>query len=102
LEAREVMAERAVAVVILAMDVVGDGASERHELRSGRDRQEEAAREREFDDLRKQHAGFAGEHAAFRVERDEAVEVARAYQRVAVVQAAIAVAASRAVGEDRL
>src|SRR6185369_12954164 len=101
LEAWHVMAEGPCAMVVLAVDVVGDGAADRHEPRARRDRKEEAARQREGRDFREQHARLAAQRRGGRIERDEAIEVARAQDGAAVVEARIAIAAARAVRQDR-
>ncbi len=51
-EARDVAAEGAGDLVVLAVDVVGDGAAEGDVLGARRDGQEEAARDGEVEDLR--------------------------------------------------
>src|SRR5512140_1069578 len=101
LESRHVVAKRAGAMVVLAMDVVGDGAAEGHVFRARRDGQEEAARQGEIDDLGEQHARLAAQDSARRVERDEVVEVARTQERPAVVEARVAIAAALAVRQQR-
>ena len=68
-------------MMVLAVDVVGDGAADGDELRARRHRQEPAARNATREDVGQQHAGLALEHAARRVERDEAIEAARVSSR---------------------
>jgi hypothetical protein len=99
-EAEQMFAERAGAMMILAVHVVGDRAADRDVLRARADREEPAARHREREDVGEQHAGLAVQDAGTWIERDEAVEAARVQQRAAVVQAHVAVAAAVAVGED--
>ncbi len=87
--------------MVLAVHVVGDGAAHGHVLGARRDREEEAAREREVDDLGEQYPGLAAQDAARGIEGNQVIQVARAQQRVAVVQARVAVAAADAVGQER-
>ena len=93
-------AEAAVDVVVLAVDVGGDHAAERHELRARRDRREEAARQEEPVDLAQREPGLGAQHAGRRVEGEDAVgerragdlAIARRRQRRVAVGAAEAAA----------
>ena len=98
-EARDVVAEGAGDVVVLAVDVVGDGAAEGDVLGSGRDGQEESARHGEVEDLRERDARFGGEHAGRGIEVDQAVHAGGLQQGAVLEQADVAVAAAQADGE---
>ena len=96
LELRDVTAEGSGDVVVLAVNVVGDGSAEGHILCSRRDGKKEAARNGEVEDLRQRDAGLGGEQAGLGIEGDQAVH-ARGHQQVAALeQADIAIAASHA------
>ena len=73
LELRHVAAEGAGDVMVLAVDVVRDRAAERDVLRAGRDRQKEAARNGEVENLRERDAGLGGEDTGRRIEPEQAV-----------------------------
>ena len=49
-------AERAIDMMVLAVDIRSDRAAEGHELGARHDRQEPATRQEYFDDLREAHA----------------------------------------------
>ena len=102
LERLHVRTERPVPVVVLAVDVVRDGAADRDLLRAGHHRQEEPARDDEPEDLAQRDPRLAGEEPPLRIEREEAVEPAGGEKHAAVVEAGVAVAPPQAVGEDRL
>ncbi len=72
-ELRDVAAEGSGDVVVFAVDVVGNCSTEGYILRSGSDREEEAAGDGEVEDLRESDSGFGGEEAGLGVEVDEAV-----------------------------
>ena len=101
---RQVPAEGAGAVVVLAMHVVGDGAADRDEARAGRDGQEPAAAIRlrpagDREDVGEPDAGLAGQHARVPVEGDEAVEAAAVEQPAARVERHVAIGPAAALGE---
>ena len=62
-------AEGAGDVVVLAVDVVGDGAADADELRAGRRRQEPAVRHGEVEDLSQRRARLAADDAGRRDRR---------------------------------
>ena len=93
-EARNVAAEGAGDLVVLAVDIVGDGAAEGDVLGAGSDGKEEAARNSEVEDLRERNAGLGGQDAGLGVEIDQAVHAGGLEQRAVLQQADIAVAAT--------
>ena len=96
---RDVAAEGAGDVVVLAVDVVGDGAAEGDVFGSGRDGQEEAARDGEVEDLRERDAGLGGEKAGLGVEVDQAVHAGGEQQIAVLEQADVAIAAAQSDGQ---
>ncbi len=98
-ELRDVAAEGAGDVVVLAVDVVGDCSAERDVLCAGRDRKEEAARNGEVEDLRERDAGFGGEEAGLGVEAEQAVHAGGDEELAVLEQADVAVAAAHADGQ---
>ena len=96
------IAERAAVVVVLAVDVVGNGAADGGHLGARHDRQAPAARDHQALDVAQQDARLADQPAVALVESDQAVERGRAPQHAAGVEAFVAVAAARAVGDARL
>ncbi len=68
LELRDVAAEGSGDVVVLAVDVVGDGSAEGDVFGAGGDGEEEAAGDGEVEDLGEGDAGFGGEEAGRGVE----------------------------------
>ena len=69
--------KRARPVMVLAVDVVGDGAAKGHEACARSDRQEEAMRSGEPHDFPQGHAGLGLKRPIIAVERNEAVEADR-------------------------
>ncbi len=99
LELRYVAAEGAGVVVVLAVDVVGDGAAERDVLGARRDRKEEAAWHGEVEDLRQRNAGLRREQASDRVEVQQAIHGRGLEKRAVLEQADVAVASTHANGK---
>ena len=93
------VAERAGGFVVLAVDVVGDGAAERDVLGSRRDGKEEAARDGEVKNLCECDAGFGREDTTVGVERQKAVHRCGLEQRAVFEQADVAIAAAHANGQ---
>src|SRR6185437_15143173 len=80
--------------MVLAMNVVGDGAAKRHELRAGRNRQKESARNSEVQNLRERNAGLSREDARVRIESEQAIHTGRLDERAVLKQANVAIAAT--------
>ena len=95
----DVAAEGSGAVVVLAVDVVGDGAAERHELGARRHRHEPAAGHADGQERADRQSRLGPNHAGRPVGRHDAVEPAGAQQVAAVVEAHVAVGAPHAVGQ---
>jgi hypothetical protein len=72
-QARDVLADAAGHVVVLAVHVGGHRAPERDELRPRRDRHEVAAREEDLEEAAQRQARLGAHHARLRVEREDAV-----------------------------
>ena len=102
LETVHVGTERAGAMVVLAVDVVGDGSADRDPSGTRHHRQEPAPRNDQREDLGQGHSGLAAEEAGGFVEADQAVQPRDVEQHAAVVQATVAVAPPVCMGEHRL
>src|SRR5215469_16529926 len=61
----DVAAEGSSDVVILSLVFDGNGSTESYIFCAGRDGKEEAARDREVENLRERHTGLGGEEAGF-------------------------------------
>ena len=96
LELRNVVAERAGDVVVLAVDVVGDGAADGDVLGARGDGEEEAERNGEVEDFRKQNTGFAPQDPRRGVEVEHVVHAARVEQGAVLEQANVAIGAAGA------
>ena len=102
LEAGNVAAEGSGDVVVLAVDVVGNGAADGDVFGAGSDGQKEAARDGEVENLGESDAGFAAENAGLRIEADQAVQpsgdtgTAGGKQGAVFEQADVAIAAASA------
>jgi hypothetical protein len=94
-------AEGAGPVMVLPVDVVGDGAAERDEARAGRDRQEPALRQRHVDDGGEENARLGADDARLEVEIEDAVERAAVEDDATVVEARVAVAPAIAIRKQR-
>src|SRR5262249_3339233 len=91
--------DRPDAVMVLAMDVVGDRASESHELRSRDDRQEVAARHEEVQNIRQCHSRLRLTDSGRRIEGDQPIQaLERDYAGIAV-ESGVAVTASEPSGD---
>jgi hypothetical protein len=98
-QAADMIAERAGPVVVLAMDVVGDGAAHAHELGTRQDRQPPAPRRHQALDVPQQDTRFADQPAGRRIEGVQAVELRRAPEVPPGVEAGIAVAPAVSAGD---
>ena len=78
-------------MMILAVNVVGDGAAERDEARSRRRRRKPAFWDDETQNFRKARARFRAQDARRGVEGDEAVETAHIDERAGAVKTGIAI-----------
>jgi hypothetical protein len=89
--------ERSGAVMVLAVNVVGDGAAHRDPFGAGDDRQEPPPGNDDVEDLRQRHARLTAQQPGV-LQGDEPVEPGRDEESPAVVEAAVAVAPPAAVG----
>jgi len=101
-DALNMITERAEDMMVLAMHVVGNGASDGHHLGSGGYRQNPAARDHETLDVPEQNAGLAGKAAGVVVKRDEVIKPSGRPQLPSRIEADIAVASSGAIGNSRI
>ena len=86
-------------MVILAVNVVGNRAGHRHRGGPRRHRQEEAVRDRLFEDGMKRDARVAGDNSSSRIEAEDAAAHATVDQGALVIMAAVAVGAAIAEGQ---
>jgi hypothetical protein len=100
LETGDVPPEGARAVMVLAVNVVGDGAADRYPAGTGHDREKPAARHDEIEDLRQGDPRLASEQAAGLVQCDEPIQPPNVQQYAPIVEATVAVAPPACVGED--
>jgi hypothetical protein len=94
-----VAAKRAAAVVVFAMNIVGDGAANGDEFSAWCDGQEPAARYEEVEDFGQGDACFAAQDACLPVEGDEALQVCEVERYAVLIEATVTVAAAAGVGE---
>jgi hypothetical protein len=98
-ELANMSAESSSAVMVLTVDVVGNGSSDGDEASAGRDWKEPSSREEYVDDVGEADAAFAADHASGFVETKNAVKSATVNQLSSSVEARVAVAAAEAIGE---
>src|SRR5665811_924838 len=96
----DVSAEGSSAVMVLTMNVVGDGSADSDKAGSGRDGKKPSFREEYVEDVREADAAFATEHASGFIETEDAVETAAVDQFAAGVETRVAVTAAEAIGEQ--
>ena len=92
--------ERAAPVMVLAVNVVGDRAAQRHPLRARKHRRQEPVRGGMGDDVGQKHAGFGLQNARLGIEFQNARGRAHVDQPAGTVEAGVAVAAAVAEGEQ--
>ena len=96
----DVSAESSSAVMVLTVDVVGDGSADGDEAGAGRDGKKPSFRKKYVDDVGEADAAFAAQHASRFVETEDAVQSAAVDQFAAGVETRVAVAAAEAVGKQ--
>jgi hypothetical protein len=97
----DVSAEGSSAVMVLTVNVVGNGSADGDEAGAGRDGKEPSFTEEYADDVGKADAAFAADHASGFVETEDAVESATVNQLSSGVETRVAVAAAEAIGQQR-
>ena len=97
----DVSSEGSRTVMVLAVDVVGNGSADGNEARAGRDGKEPSLRKEYVENIGEADAAFAAEYARRFVETENAVETATVDQFAAGVETRIAVTAAEAMGEQR-
>jgi hypothetical protein len=100
-EPDHVIAEAARALVVLAVDVVRDGAAHGGERGAGTDREQVAPRQERLHEVAKGHPGFTDHVAACGIEVEDPVQAAGQERPAAAVERDVAVAAAGAMGQDR-
>ena len=99
-EPQHMVAEAADAVVVLAVDVVGDGPADGGEGGSRRGRRQEAPGQESGEQVVEGDAGLAHQGAVVRVERNHAVQPLGQQDMATVVQGGVAVAPAQPAGQD--
>ena len=95
-------AECAAAMVVFAVYVVSDGATNRDEFGAGCDGQEPAAQHEEVEDFGQGDTCLAAQEARLLVKGDEALQVCKVERYAVFVETTVAIAAAIGVGEYRL
>ncbi len=85
--------------MVLAVNVVGDRAAQRHEARARRRRQEASGGNQHGEALGKRDAGLGADDACFAVEGDQPVDAGHVDQPAAGIEVAVAIRAHEADGE---
>ena len=96
----DVSTESSSTMMVLTVDVVGDGSADSDEASAGRDRKEPSFREKYVENVGEADAAFAAEHASRFVESEDAVKAAAVDQFSAGVETRVAIAAAEAIGEQ--
>lgn len=94
-------AKRSGPVMVLAVDVVGDGPTKRHVSGARRGRQEPTPGHDEPQDFVEADAALGAEHALLGVEGDESVKPAQGNCAAAGIEAAVPIGAVEAYPQDR-
>ena len=84
-------ADRPGAMMILAVDIVGDCPAKRDKFRAGGDRQEIAGRDDEMKNFRQADTGLGNKNAGCSIKTDKVVETGHIDDRAVVVDAAVSV-----------
>ena len=100
LAAQHVLAERAGAPVVLAVDVRRRRAAQRHRHRAGNHWRPPAIGERRAPELRDGHAWLAGDDAALRVPGEDAVHARGIEHNRVAIQRGVAIAVSATTQPD--
>jgi len=68
------LAQASRCVMPFAMNIVGNGATDRNKLCPWQHRRKPAVRQRHFDDVPQEHASFTRNYSRFPIKRDKPVE----------------------------
>lgn len=98
---QNVRAERSGAVMVLSMDIVGDGAADSDELSAGSNWQKPAFGEKYPDKVGEGDTALAAEDASGVIESEDAIQTAAIDERAIRVEARVAVTASQTVWKKR-
>src|SRR4029077_17068298 len=97
----DVSAEGSRAMMVLPVDIVGDGSANGDEARTRRDGGKPSFREKYVDDVGKADSAFATQHASRFVESQHAVETAAIDQLAAGIETRVPITAAKAIGKQR-
>jgi hypothetical protein len=92
-------AERAAPMMVLTMNIIGDGPAHGNELGARCDRQEPAARHHHIKYLRQGYASFAAQEACCCIEGDESPQVTDVERYAVFVETTVSVTASIGIGK---
>ena len=95
-----VTAESSSAVMVLAVDVVGDGPANSNEASARRDGKKPSSRKKYIENVGQADTTFAANHARRFVETENAVEASAVDQFAAGVETRITVTTSETMGEQ--
>src|SRR2546428_7512099 len=95
-------AKGAAPVMILAMNVIGDGTSSGDELGTGRNGQKPASRHHNSENFGQRDTSLAAQQSRLFVKRDKALQMTDVKRNSPRDEAAITIATSIGVGKDRL
>ena len=88
-------------MMVLAVNIVGDCAANRHKLRAWRDRQEPTVWNDNFQQIAECYAGFNTNSSAFPVKIEDAIYGKTIQQFAAVIQARVTVAPPKSIRQQR-
>src|SRR5271165_3060176 len=96
----DVVSEGSSTMMVLPVDVIGNGSADGNKARPGRDGKEPSFRQEYVENIGEADATFAAQHACRFVETEDAVEPATVDEFAAGVETRIAVTAAEAKGEQ--
>src|SRR5215470_10080139 len=88
-------------MMVLTMNVIGNGSAHGDESRAGRNGEEPALRQKDINDVGQGDAAFAAHHAGRLVESENPVQTAAVDELALTVEARVSVAAPQAEGKQR-
>src|SRR5437016_13306250 len=86
--------------MILAVNVIRDGAADGDELRAGRNGQEPPSRNDDLQQISKTDAGFYANSSGLPIKVENAVQRGTVQKVAIVIQAGVAITSSHAIGQQ--
>src|ERR1700690_2138120 len=99
-ELPNVRAKSSGAMMVLAVNIVGDRSTDSNELRSGSYRQKPSFGKKHADDIGERHTAFAAKYASRFIETQNAVEPPTVDERAVCVDAGVAIATAQTIGQN--